>query len=317
MVAPFRNVRFIGESTVSDNLEANVMSWMNWNLLGTCAFYNVTYPTSGSYGGAAHKLTCRINQSFDDGQLWEGFRKQWVWQSGVDCATQPIQISGVYVNNVFRPVSGVGPYSFKVDYPNGRIVFNSAISTHATVTVEFSFNHYQLYTADSPFWKELQRNSFRIDDSTFNLKASGYWAKPPELRLQLPCVIMQATRNIDKEPYQLGNLTHFHRQDIRFHVFAETNQDLKWITDTITGQFNGSIAGFDNSALIASGIKPMDMNGYLQSTPLCYPDLVRNFPLNNIIYIKNVRGWDGQNSQDISYPLFMGGVQYTLETILN
>ena len=317
-----RNLNFIGQAGASDNLEANLMYWLNYNLLNTGAFFNIYLSTSGSYGGVVEPARLRLSndRQYTSGRVWESFRKQWVWQSGIDCEVQPIQISGVYVNNVFRPASGVGPHAFEVDYPNGRIIFDTAISTSSTVKVEYSCNYYQIYNADSPSWLELQRNSFRVDDSAFLQSASGFWAKPAQKRIQMPAIVIQSTPIMEKTPYQLGNFDHYHNQDFRFYVLTESNKDLKWMIDLITGQNEELHNCFDVNKLWLSGVYPLDMEtGSLNNATFNYPTLVSNFSWQRPWSFKKFRGWmpEGISNQNSSRPIFSATIQATIETFLH
>lgn len=315
-----RNVKYIGESTVSDNLEANIISFFNWGFLNTCAFGNILLGTSGNYGAvSASTLRRASNSAYTDGQVWEGFRKQWVWQSGTECPTQPINISGVYVNNAFKPASGVGPFSFNIDYPNGRIIFNSPISTSSKVKVEHSYNYIQLYNSDCPWWKDVQRNSYRIDDTFFSNTTEGIWAESPDRRIQLPAIIFQSTPIIEKEPYEIGNHSHYHRQQIRCYVITETNRDLKWISDVIAGQYEQMIGAFDANELYTSGVYPINMDtGSLNSATMNYPDLVNKYSWNRPIRFLKLTGWIPEGlSNTSSVPIFSAVLQLTLETYLN
>jgi hypothetical protein len=320
---PFRNVSKVGQPLISDNIEANLAAYLQWNLLGTCAFSNVNYNTSGSYGGLASKLRLAKHSNYTNGQVWEGFRKQWIWQSGIDASVQPINISGVKVNGTFHPTSGVGAFAHTIDYPNGRIIFNSAISQSATVLVEYSYNYYQVYTADNPWWSQFQRNSFRVDDSAFLTSASGVWNKPPEQRVQLPALIVEATPNMHKTPYNIGSHMHWHKQEVKIHVVTETRQDLKWATDVITGQYDGVINMFDKAQMIVSGVYPINLtDGSLSSSLRNYPDILNNYPLRRELQMKDYRSFDNnQYLIDIlekrTIPFYYTTIRFQAETLLS
>lgn len=317
---PLREVHFIGQSTPSDNIENNILSYLNWELLGACAYVNVNVSTSGSYGGDASRLKLSNAPGYTSGRVWESFRKQWVWQSGTECSSaQPIAVSGVYVNGTFQPATGVGPYSFKIDYPNGRVIFDTAISRTATVKAGYSFNYYQLYNSDSPIWRDIQRNSFRVDDSSFLITSSGFWARPVENRLQLPAVIIQATPEIVKKtPYQIGSLVNLTEQNYRFYIITETNRDLKWITDAITCQNEEMHHTFDTNAMWLSGVYPLNMEtGSLNNAALNYPDLVSNFGNNNFWSFRKFRGYIPEGfGKESTAPLFFASIISTVETML-
>ncbi len=321
--SPFRNVSKAGEPLISDNLEANLVSYFNWNILGTSAFMNVSYPASGAWGGSAARMRLAKHPNYTDGRVWEGFRKQWIWQSGVNADVQPISISGVKVNGTFYPSSTSGTYAHKIDYPNGRIIFANAISTSATVLVEHSFSHYQFYTADSPWWQNIQKNSYRIDDATFHLNASGIWSVPPEQRVQLPCVVIEATPNVRKRPFEIGSHHHWHNQEIRAHIITETRQDMKWIVDVLGGQYGTVINLFSKASMVASGVYPINMvDGSLSSNVGNYPDFVANYPAHRELEFKDTRAFD--NNQYIidiqdkrTIPYYFTTVRFDVETLLN
>ena len=50
-------------------------------------------------------------------------------------------ISGVYVDDTFYPSDTTGTYSHKVDYFNGRIIFDNAIASTSKVQAEFSYKY--------------------------------------------------------------------------------------------------------------------------------------------------------------------------------
>lgn len=135
----FKGVNNLGDSLLSDQLESNLFAWCTWSSLGIGAFANITLPASGAYGGTPSLLRLSEDPNYQSGQVWEGFRKDWVWETGVNYAYQPIRVSGVYVNGTFQPVTGTGTYAHTIDYPAGQVVFNNPISPSSNVQCEFSY----------------------------------------------------------------------------------------------------------------------------------------------------------------------------------
>ena len=286
----FKNVTSINQSTLSDQIESNVASFFNWGFLGIGGFFNVTIPSSGAYGGLAHQLRRSEDSRYSAGQVWEGFRKNWIWESGVDYSTQPISISGVYVNGTFYPSNTTGAYSHKVDYPNGRIIFNSPISTTATVTCNYSYRYIQFYNADAQWYRKLQSNSFRVDDTQFRLHGSGQWSVPPEQRVQLPAVIVQSTPNESREGYEIGSLSQNVDKQIKFTIITETNEDLKFISDVINEQVEKTLLGFDKNLIISATGFPINYDGSLATNAKCYPALISQYPWKQF-YFKEARSY--------------------------
>lgn len=266
----FHNVNFWGESLLSDQLEANLYLYFNWGCLGIGGFTNVVVPTSGVYGGNAHQLRLSEDMNYEEGQVWEGFRRDWVWETGIDYQYQPIHVSGVYVNGDFVPVSSTGIYAHKIDYPNGRVIFNAAIPANSTVTCEYSYRACHWTTADSPWWREVQQNSLRVDDPQFMAYGSGAWSTLSQNRIQLPAVIIEATPNSQRYGTQLGGGQTV-SQEVNFHVLTESHADRKFLHDLITNQWWSRLNGFDKNTMLF----PLDADGSPVPSSVMYPDLIK------------------------------------------
>ena len=83
-----------------------------------------------------------------------GFWKNWVWQVGLrlQMADAPLVsnmynsgISGVYVDDTFYSSSTTGTYSHKIDYFNGRVIFDNAIPSGSKVQAEHGYKYIVVY----------------------------------------------------------------------------------------------------------------------------------------------------------------------------
>lgn len=267
----FKGLKNVNDSLQSDQLEANILGFYGWASLGAGGFFNVSIPTSGVYGGNEHQLRPVTDPYHQPGQVWEGFRKDWVWESGVEYSVQPIRVSGVYVDGDFLPLnSGV-----HVDYPNGRVTLENAVNPTGAVTCEYSYKLYQWYSADNTWWEQVQMNSFRVDDSQFLQMGSGAWDVLAENRIQLPAVIVEAVPRADRRPFELGSLVQITRQDVLFHILAEDRFRFKWMHDAITAQQETRMQGFNKNLMLANDAFPLDYNGEPKASGLMYPDLIQ------------------------------------------
>lgn len=266
----------IGHNLLGQQLEHNLASFFQWGLLGGGAFFNVTRPTYGAYGGNQHQLRCAPEDSnYYEGQVWEGFRKDWVWESGVEYSYQPIAISGVYINGSFYASNTVGTYAHHIDYPNGRVVFDNAISTLDEVTIEYSYRWVQIYSVSTiPYFQELQANSFRVDDSHFMQQGSGMWSVFAANRVQLPAIFVESVPRINYTGHQLGG-GQIADVDVRFHIFSEDQWGKLQLTDLISQQHDKTIYLFDTNRLADENAYPLNSEGSKSSNCLCYPDLVK------------------------------------------
>lgn len=311
-----KGVTDIGSSLLSDQLEANIINFFQWGTLNIGGFFDVTIPTTGFYGGNQHRLRLVNDQGYSSGQVWEGFRKDWVWETDLEYSRQPINISGVFVNGNFQPGTGVGPYAHTIDYPNGRVVFQNAIPANSVVTCEYSYRLYNWTNADAPWWREFQEQSFRVDDAHFQQQGSGAWNVLSENRIQLPAVIVESVMRTDRKPKSIGSMAQVVSQDVLFHVVGERKRDVKRMHDIITNQQEKRIRGFDINLMYEADAYPLNDDGSRKDDALMYPDIVRDvddggFAWEQIRFTKMV-----SVQQPSKPPLFYTTVRGTFEVDL-
>lgn len=264
----------IGESLLSEQLEANLVTWLDWGLLGKGAYFDVRIPASGAYGGGLHLLAPATDHGYEAGQVWQGVRNNWVWQTGIEYGQQPLRASGVVVDGVFHPTTGVGPYSHHIDFPLGRVVFASSVPVTAVVACEHSVKYVAVAPGSTPWWRQLQADSFRADDPHFTQQGSGVWALLSQNRVQLPAVVVDVRPNTTRSGLQLGGGVVV-RQDVLLHVVAETPVECSRLHDVLTYQHGKRLVLFDVNRLADEGRHPLDANGSPAPSGLMYPDLVR------------------------------------------
>jgi hypothetical protein len=106
----FKGTDNVTETKLSGQLEANLKLFIDWALLGTGAYTNVTLPASPTTTPGRHRLRLSDDPSMSSGRVWEAFRKDWVWETGVNRTVAPISVSGVWVNGSFKPLSTTGTF---------------------------------------------------------------------------------------------------------------------------------------------------------------------------------------------------------------
>jgi hypothetical protein len=273
----FKGVAHYGNDHLSDILEANLKVYYDWALLGIGGWTDVNIPQSGAYGGDFSELRLVDDPSYTAGQVWEGVRKDWVWETGVDYidATgggpwNPTPVGTPEVNGV--PTAA----SYHVNYKLGRIVFDSPISTSSTVKVDHSFRDAQVYRADdAPWFRELQFQSFRVDSDHFGQTGSGDWSIGAQHRVQLPTIILEMVPRGRSSPFALGDGSLMMEQDVMFHVLAESRTDRNRLKDIIQNQSDKSIYLFNTNTMAASGDYPLDYRGELVGS-MMYPTMVEH-----------------------------------------
>jgi len=273
------NLRNAQDPTLSNVLLDNFIYFYDWGFLDRGSFYNITIPQSDIYGGDRHKLRSATDPNYSDGQVWEAYRKNWVWESGISATTeQPIQISGVFVDDVFY-ATGNTTKPFYIDYTDGKIIFDSAQSTTSDVELEYSHKWVEVIPAEGvPFFREIQQGSLRSEEN-FQVSNSGGWAQLGQSRVQMPAIAIEVVPARSLEPYQLGG-GQWVNNDIIFYVVSENHWECANLVDSILYQNDRTIHLFDPTAVAISGVFPFNYRGELNENAIpsgLYPNMIDDF----------------------------------------
>jgi len=272
MSTHFRHVSEWGQARYSEELGVNLVQFVNQAYLNIGAFQNVTIDQSGAYGGEMSRLRPVDDPRYNEGQVWQAFRKNWVWED-VDYTHSPIYISGVYINGDFQPTTGVGDYAFSINYPDGLIVFDNGIDIDSDVEMEYSYKLVSVYDDRSDWFKNIQYNSQRADSAHFTQYGSGTYDILSQSRVQLPFVVVSPIADVELRPYEVGN-HHERRQSVLFHIYAENTWDRNTITDDLVNQKNAILFTFDYNKVLESGVYPLNYNGSTNENGLNYSQLI-------------------------------------------
>ena len=277
--------------TLSNILLDNLIAFYDWGFLDRGSFYNIKIPQSGIYGGDRHKLRLVDDPNYNDGQVWEGYRKNWVWESGINATTtQPTSISGVFVDGTFYAPGNLSK-PFYVDYPNGRVVFASAQTTTSPIQLEYSHKWVEVIPAEGvPWFRQLQQRSFRSDEG-FQVEGSGGWAQLGQTRVQLPAIAVEVVPARSMEGYQLGGGQWVNNEAI-FYIMTENHWGCANLMDSILYQNERTIHLFDTTKVALSGAFPYNYRNELNENALpsgMYPNLIDNFHYRKC-WISNSKG---------------------------
>jgi len=276
----FKSVSSISQELLLNVLEVNFKTFFDWSFLQIGAWFNATIPNSGTIYGATnppYKLLLVDDDSYNYGQVWQGIRKEWVWESGA-CynSGNPIDISGVYLNNVFNPYTSG---TFSIDYPNGRIIFDNAINKNTTVHLNHSYRYVQTYRANStPWFNKIQFGSFNNADADIKQITAGEWSIGGHGRIQLPAIIIESVPKSRSRPYEIGNTSLWLEQDIAFYVIAENKNDRNKLLDIIRLQQDLTVQLYDPNALAQNNDYPLDEYGDRKIDALMYPNIISSYP---------------------------------------
>jgi len=295
------------DSTLSNILLDNFIALYDWGFLDRGQFYNIEIPESGIYGGDKHKLRLAEDPNYLDGQVWEGYRQNWVWESGISATTeQPISISGVFVDNTFYATGNVTK-PFYIDYPNGRVVFDTAITSTSTVQLEYSHKWVQVVPAQGvPWFRQIQQRSFRNEED-FQVSSSGGWVQLGQTRIQLPAVAIEVIPAVSMRGYQLGG-GQWVNSDMVFYVISENHWECTNLMDSILYQNDRTVHLFNPTAVAISGVLPYNYRNELNENAIpsgLYPNMIDDFYYNRC-WISESRG---SEISQLSPDLYVGSTR--------
>lgn len=272
-LAALQGITHYNEDNISNLLEVNLKTYYDWQLLSIGAWNEVQVDNSGIYGDYS-QLRAVKDRYYNEGEVWESSRKDWVWETGVNYVdatgsiNDPLQVGNLNINDV--PAAN----SHHINYPLGRVIFDTAISITSTVQIDRSERLVQVLRADdAPWWSELQYGSYEIDEQ-FLTYASGEWSIGGHQRIQMPCIIIEVVPKGTAEGWQLGGAGQIVSRDVLFHVLAEDRVTRNNIMDIVNLQGNHSITLFNSNSLAVSGDYPLDFRGERTGT-FMYPDFIQ------------------------------------------
>ena len=307
----FKNVTNIAQDQLLNILESNFKTYLDWAFLNIGGWFDVTLSSSGIYGINSHsKLLVSEDPAYNDGEVWQGIRKDWIWETGVVFSSgSPTNISGIYIGNSFNPYSSG---DFIIDYPNGRIILDTAINTNSQVKLNYSYRYVQTYRAnDSPWFNVLQFATYETNNPDITRSSDGDWSIGGQHRIQMPAIVIESLAKSRSRPYEIGNNNLIIEQDIAFHILAENKNDRNKLLDILRLQQDSVIVLYDTNTIAQNDLYPLDYNGDRKNNPLMYPNMVSQYRWRKC-WIKNVNLFE----IDSPHPyLHRGLVRATVEII--
>lgn len=284
----FKSVNSITEDFLLNIVESNFKMFFDWSFLHIGAWINVVDNQSSIYGGNLRSKLIHVEDfSYESGKVWQGFRKDWVWEHPITYHNNtPILVNSIKINN-----STINT-GFYVNYLEGKIILNQAIKINDDVTANYSYRYVQIYRAvDSPWFSTIQYESLNTANPDIIRQQDGDLYIGSEHRVQLPAIVIESIPRSKSRPYEIGNNLLVTEQDIVFHILAENKNDRNKLMDIIRLQQDLTIGLFDTNAVAKNDKYPLDYNGKLKDNPLMYPILIDQF-LWKKCWLKNVNLYD-------------------------
>lgn len=283
----FQGLNSISEDMLLNILEANFKSFFDWAFLNLGAWFDaeINEYTINSSTVQQSQLFPVVDESYTDGQVWQGIRKDWVYETGCNPSNSPISITQLTVDGTAMPYPGGG---FSVNYPDGRVVFDSPVGVGSTVLMEYSYRNIQVYRAsDAPWFSEIQYNTYDNSNLDILRMEDGNWSIGGNQRVQLPAIVIDPISRSNSTPYQIGSRELVVSQDIGFYVLAETKNERNKLLDILRLQQGVTINLYDTNSVSQAEVYPLTPSLDKNPNGLMYPDLVEQFPYKKC-YLKNI-----------------------------
>lgn len=317
----FRATTNVHYDSYNANLKYGLLGFLRWASLEAGGFQNVTYNNaSGILGGDFSRLRPVSDPNYTDGQVWEGFRGDWIWETGSSASPAPIINSGIYVDGSWKGTpSESGTYAHYVDFPQGRVVFDSAIPTTSVVNASFAHRMPSIVKASEQWLRELAFDSFHVERSDFLSADSGMWSQPYAVRRQLPVVGVHLYGRPVSEPYEIGSAAQWVSQGVELSIVAQNETFVDQWIDILTLE-NDRTVWLPNRRLMKddSGYPhDLDYRGAPVSNPMTYPQLIQPTGEGGFGWTNAIWGdASAQKLEGMPDGLFAASVRSTFQVIL-
>jgi hypothetical protein len=302
----FQHVNNYVDQLILNTLEVNLKSFFDYALLSIGAWTDVSFNNNTIYNTISpDRLVSIKDPSYPDGCVWQSFRKDWLWERDSFFGSSPIANPIIKVNN------SIVNNGFYIDYPNGRVVFNNAISGNSNVTAAYSYRNIQTYrSSDAPWWQLLQYGSLQPSEV---VNQSGSWTIGSHHRIQMPCIVIDSVPRSRNLPHELGSKSLIVEQDIIFNVMAETKNDRNQILDIIRLQQDNTIWLYDLNKAAREDKLPLNYLGNKNLNGLNYQNMINEYKWAKTFF-KNILL---SEVQSINVGLYEGLARATFEIIFD
>jgi hypothetical protein len=282
-----RGVADISKLGFANKLKENLIEFFRWGLAQAGNYQDVDVITPGTNTGTPdclYPVSIPGQSDQTTATIWQANNPQWAYETGLIAGREPIVISSIYVNGTSSPNN---ESTYYIDYPNGRIVFSTAIPATSVVQTSYSYRYYNIYDQTEPWFSTIIYNQFGADQSN---SPDGALALLKTNRVQLPVILIEDVPDYKFVPKEIGDISQHAYQDFLMHIIAETAQDRTDLVSIITAQKESVIMGFEPNLRAAANDFLIDYKGRLQSGSN-YEGLVSAYPWQQIQFadIKNSR----------------------------
>lgn len=293
----FSKVCNVSDMSISEIVEANVISFLDWGFIDKGGFINVDVPKQGAYSSDLSVLD-RYTDPRDKSVYFRG-NEGWIYQSYVSNQVQPYYQPLIYVD-------GVQATSSVINYKDGTVTITPTPATTSVVQAKYS---YKFATVGS---------SRKI----LNKKTLGYKNKRgdkrettdgilPEILVPMPFLSVEVPPISSSRPFGLDRLgPRIYTINAQIAVISETPSETARISDIICNQQGTNFKTFNPKSIVQSNDFPLNFNGTLNSGKT-HDQLAQTYPWYDV-YFEEVNSYNGNY---ISQDIFQSFIKLKLELV--
>lgn len=261
-------LNYFGDATLDDQITQNLFNFVSYGLLQLGAYKNITQGQLDARGQDVSRLEAAVYQTgVANYKVYKGKSDQWVWENDISLKftsptgwSQPIRISGIYVNNTFYPTGstsiGGGYY---IDYARGQVVFNSGIASSSVVQCPRTERSVHLYSAES--------SEYRLFNMDWNNLTNGSGIVIGKDNAYLPAIFLRVYDYRTTKGVQLGDRYKWTTANLEFTVVAANAYEVKKITDILYMMESKGFKFYN----INNAPKPLSYSGTLVAPSAIWP----------------------------------------------
>lgn len=302
----------VERALTTETLQENVIAFFNWGLLEAGGFTNVNVSSPGTDDPNADEQLYPLHQKgVADGTIWQAINTDWVYETGLEAAVQPVQPSGVYVDGTLYASNVSGAYAHHVNYPAGQVIFHSPIATDSVVQASYAWRWISFYDCEVQWFRQVVFDSLLLTTPAVDSNGDAVIKLLDSMQVQPPLVIIEPVMSSRLSGYELGSGVNWVDRDFLFHIITETSAEKNKIADIIINQKEKTFLLYDVNARRAAGQFALDWRGERIPSAQMYPGLVTSYPAQSAYFFNTV-------GQDITLrlPLFRGIVRATLRILV-
>lgn len=276
-----QGLNFYGDSTISDILRDNVISFVKYGLLEIGAYINIEKGQLNYLGNNMSRLYPIQVSGIANNRIYRDVKTDWVWEPITELkftsGTPPIQPSGIYVDNIFYPTgTTVNGATYSLDYSRGQVVFSSGLPSGTLVELDRTIRGVHVYDSDNTELRTFVSNWNKFDNS-HNPTDIAY-------RAYVPCISIEVGNHKTIKGTELGSRSMFVRSEVEFNVYSVDGYTAKKLADLLFNLQEKRLPIFYTEKVP----KPLNHRGELiNPTGVMWPDLISRYAVGEARFAPN------------------------------